>query len=280
MSDSDCESLENAVCINHFCQCNGSKFCEEKLQTKVTKLGENCKIEADCNIKHSVCEDGKCKCEDGRVGSTDVRTCLKVADGLGSDCEDRVQCFTKIPHTICKNEKCACQEKTHQFNGTCFEDIALGQKCNHPGECTITPFAKCMDGECICKEGYVPNSAATKCLEIANRINDPCYEDIQCITKFGPAICKQGFCMCEDMYKFKLAKGICIRDILLDEACQFNTDCKSIDQESRLECILGKCKCRSEYVEKLGSCTSSAAYILEHTMLVIFLSIMHIHVFQ
>jgi len=256
-NDDDCKGFLHGVCNYPFCECNGTKFCEDKVLTIVTKIGETCKLDAECNIEHSMCKDNKCACQEHRVGSSDRKKCLTVADALGSTCEDSIQCYTKVPHSGCQNDRCVCQQQMHEYKGACYRDVALGGKCQGIGECSTTIFSNCTQEICTCKHGYVPNKANNRCLEIQRKISGPCYEDLQCSTVLGKAICKESYCQCAELYQFKAAKGTCVRDMLLGEICENHTDCHGPEQgESRSECILGKCKCRSEFYEEHGYCTS------------------------
>ncbi|XP_030762654.1 uncharacterized protein LOC115887380 [Sitophilus oryzae] len=67
--------------------------------------------------------------------------------------------------------------------------------------------------------------------------------------------------------------GSCYRNVVLGEICINHTDCHGIEPgPSRLECILGECKCQSEYVEHYGFCSSDGfrtSNIVELTLLCI-----------
>ncbi|XP_050313433.1 prion-like-(Q/N-rich) domain-bearing protein 25 [Anthonomus grandis grandis] len=257
ITDSDCSDIKNAKCVSFVCACDNNQTCAEPIvESKiVTKLDGICTTSADCNIEYSECKEGMCKCKSGKIGSEDQRRCLTISTGLGSSCQEAVQCYTKVPLSHCQVDKCTCQENTHDYNGKCYKNVELDGTCAHIGECSVTTFARCIENKCTCEDGYIPNNSSTKCLEIAKKPNDICYEDIQCKKNLGRAVCKQGFCQCEELFQFKKSKGICVRDLQIDELCDDHSDCRGIEEgESRLECILGTCKCRSTFVEDLGFC--------------------------
>ncbi|XP_076253327.1 uncharacterized protein LOC143191805 isoform X3 [Rhynchophorus ferrugineus] len=212
-TDIDCEDIENGTCENFMCSCGNTRNCVNKNKVMVTKIGENCTTVDDCNIEGSLCINGKCACHKGNVASQDQRTCLKIATGLGSTCKDRVQCQAAVSHSTCQNDKCDCEEQMHQYNGSCYRNVGLGKDCEQQGECSAVTFAECVAGVCVCRDGYVRSLKSEKCLAIAAKIDAPCYEDVQCSTRFGKAICKTGHCQCEELYNFKQSRNVCVRDM-------------------------------------------------------------------
>lgn len=74
--DEDCAHLEGGSCIDRLCVCNGTRFCTDKILTIVTKIGEACKVNEECNIDNSECVNKKCTCLPGYVASHSGKTCL------------------------------------------------------------------------------------------------------------------------------------------------------------------------------------------------------------
>lgn len=48
---------------------------------------------------------------------------MLVSEGIGSSCEDSVQCFSKTEFSGCQRNKCVCQQHTHEYNGSCYRDV-------------------------------------------------------------------------------------------------------------------------------------------------------------
>lgn len=74
---SHCHHLKNAVCVNSYCNCNGTKFCVSNFEQKVLKLGQKCKSSSDCLIRNSECLEGKCRCQEGTAADISGRKCTK-----------------------------------------------------------------------------------------------------------------------------------------------------------------------------------------------------------
>ncbi|XP_019753660.1 prion-like-(Q/N-rich) domain-bearing protein 25 isoform X3 [Dendroctonus ponderosae] len=184
---SDCHHLKNAVCMDDYCNCNGSKFCVSNLEQRLLKLGENCESSSDCLIENSVCQERKCRCIEGTAAGIDGRKCikgqesvlnannqcnnegcqckagyvsnlastecLKIAEELYSACAEDVQCLSKFENSICHEGLCRCNEsfKYDAIDNMCSKDLSFITGSLNESD-SRTPTG-CVDG--ICKEQEV-----------------------------------------------------------------------------------------------------------------------------
>ncbi|KAL3276332.1 hypothetical protein HHI36_011716 [Cryptolaemus montrouzieri] len=271
IEDAECEYV-NGTCINNYCKCSNSFNCKLSTQAIVNKLEERCQSTRDCNIAHAICnEKRECSCKKDFLASQNKRKCLRAASGLGGSCEESVQCYTNIPSTGCHENKCVCQQHMHEHNGSCYKNVRLGDPCQLHGECSLTSYTKCLKSKCECTENYVANGL--ECLLKANSINFTCFEDIQCQFQLSHgAECSSGVCRCKDLFHFKASSNQCVHDILLNENCRSHYECHQPGTgPSRLECVLGVCKCKSPYLEENGYCISSSTSAIFFKSIVLFL---------
>ncbi|CAH1971230.1 unnamed protein product [Acanthoscelides obtectus] len=198
---------------------------------------------------------------------------------MGSSCIEDVQCYTKTAHTVCRDNKCDCHEHMHHHNGTCYNNVALSQACTTELECSLTHAAFCLRGKCSCLDSHAPNRNATKCLPVALGHGASCEDDVQCtVTLGGASECHQGTCTCKEMYQLKASIGKCVRDMLLGDTCAEVSDCHEPFEgnTTRLECILGVCKCQPSYVEVDGFCINSSGKEASSIILCVVLSVLFI----
>ncbi|XP_018580304.1 prion-like-(Q/N-rich) domain-bearing protein 25 [Anoplophora glabripennis] len=263
-----------------FCICNSSKICIGKTGVVVTKVGLECVRNNDCKIEQAECSDGKCMCKTEHVASPDEKTCLKISEGIGSSCEDSVQCYSKIQFSGCQHNKCVCQQHTHEYNGSCYRDVELDQNCNNDGECAFVPFSECLNSKCSCMKRYVASIKGSRCLPLAEGLRSSCVDNAQCTEILGSGSeCSKGICDCKEMYQFNNKTNKCIIDILLGEICQKHSDChEPLREASRLECILGECKCKSFYTEVNGYCISSSENQI-HSLIIIIFHVVFLRIF-
>ncbi|XP_019880581.2 prion-like-(Q/N-rich) domain-bearing protein 25 [Aethina tumida] len=256
-NNEDCRDV-GGVCVNEFCKCGDQPFCSEQTTILVNKIGESCTDNRECNVEHSQCTEGKCECMKDMVPTPNQKTCLKMSTGLGGECEDSVQCSAKTPSSHCQENKCVCQQHMHGHNGSCYKTVDLGQRCAETNECIKTEHSRCVEAKCTCEEEYV--AGAAKCLIKAKGIDSPCSEDVQCVITLGSGSqCFNGYCRCKELFQVKNSTGKCVQDMLLGDKCETNADCHQPGSgESRLECILGDCKCKSDYQQFDGYCLSSS----------------------
>lgn len=157
-----------------------------------------------------------------------------------------------------------------------FLFLALGLPCTRDEECSHTDFSSCRSDVCDCNQDYVKSKTDLKCLLKSQNFSSLCYEDIQCSSSFGfGSICDNGLCSCTELHQYKASINKCVLDarkssfvelpkdlitifLGLGEECSTHTDCHQPGHgESRLECIIGICKCKPDYFEDEGYCISS-----------------------
>ncbi|XP_023026079.2 uncharacterized protein isoform X1 [Leptinotarsa decemlineata] len=259
--DEECEHLENATCIDYICNCNGTNLCTEKSITVVTRIGANCSRNSDCNIEFSRCGNNVCACKELYVASPDQKRCLEVSSGLGASCEDSVQCYDRVPHSGCQNNKCVCQQQMHKYQGLCYRNVELGQNCGSDAECSATHFSKCINSTCSCIDGFVASTRGSRCLPVVDGEHAPCVDNVQCTATMGESSeCADAFCQCKDLYQVKNSTKKCVRDMVLGDICVNHSDCHGPNPGlSRLECVLGVCKCKPFFQEIKGYCISEAS---------------------
>ncbi|KAF2879768.1 hypothetical protein ILUMI_26411 [Ignelater luminosus] len=242
-------------CVDNVCVCK-DKMCEEPtIEVVVTKIGKDCKESLECKIEQSFCnEKGKCDCITNTVASEDKRKCLNVSYLIGSFCQENAQCASL--NGICKEGKCGCPEDMHISKGICFKTVMLGLPCKKDEECSHTEFSNCKSHVCVCNQDYVKSKTDLKCLLKSQNFSSSCTEDIQCLSSFGlGSICDNGLCLCTELHQYKASINKCVLDARLGEQCSSHTDCHQPGRgESRLECFLGVCKCKSDYFEDEGYC--------------------------
>ncbi|XP_044757282.1 prion-like-(Q/N-rich) domain-bearing protein 25 [Coccinella septempunctata] len=271
--DGDCTHY-NGFCLDGFCKCNNSTFSCKLNQdsTLVNKIGESCQSTNECNLDSAFCgKNNTCVCEDGYLPSENKMKCLRTATRLGDDCEESAQCYSGIPSTGCHKDKCVCQPHMHEFNGSCYKNVGLGETCQLIEECSMTPHATCVKTKCQCRENYVSNG--TVCLIKANGINFTCDADLQCKAQLGEGSeCSYGSCKCKEVFHFKASINQCVHDILLNEQCGEHRDCHQPGTgPSRLECLVGVCKCKSPYLEEGGFCINSSTSVVVIRSIILFL---------
>ncbi|KAJ8972206.1 hypothetical protein NQ317_019831 [Molorchus minor] len=199
-NNNDCQHLVNSTCEKDgFCICEGSRFCNKRiLRNYLTKIGENCTEDMECNIENAECStDKKCACKPNYVNSTNEEKCLR--NGIGDNCEDNIQCFTQITNSVCQQNTCVCQHDTHVYEGSCYKTVDFGEICERDEECSLTNFTKCKESRCACREDYVKN-----------KIGSDCISDVQCTRSLGGgAACINGHCDCKEIYQYKNTTNSC-----------------------------------------------------------------------
>ena len=188
--------------------------------------------------------------------------------GIGS-----ISCRTGMPNTHCSFEgehitgrRCRCNFgpfwPKSDLSG-CYVRETLGEPCNMPSnvnDCQwIVENSICVDGRCICDEGYRETEDGKQC--VPRVINDRCIADVDC-KLIRNATCSSGCpscsCACKTGYvsaddgKRCLARKIgdacdnhldCIA-VIVNSQCQFVSDC---DVANDATCVRSVCECKRGY---------------------------------
>lgn len=180
--DSDCAGFDtkNFTCSDQYCECDGSRFCIHPNKAGLNKLEESCSTDSDCMIENSVCEKGKCQCEEDKVASLDKRSCLINSTLSFWFLNIFTLGLISAPKDTCTN----CSELVNT----------------------------CTEGQCSCENGFVPNSDSTQCLKNAVTIHDFCEEDVQCSATFVNAVCINTSCQCQKSFRFNSTAQTCVKN--------------------------------------------------------------------
>ncbi|GLV31423.1 hypothetical protein CBL_07185 [Carabus blaptoides fortunei] len=263
-------------CVNNTCICVDKSGCLKRSgrsMSAVTEIGVECTEDKQCNIQHSTCSDEKCVCKEDYVPSSDKRTCLEISGGLTQNCQEDIQCLTKIQFSICdkKTNKCVCDEIHHRNKFRCWPNVYLGGTCKREEECSYIKFARCGTMYCECMEGYVPATDKQHCLPIANTTNLECEEADQCRNLYGEgAICHHNVCDCDAVHRVANSSGCPSR---LNKPCSDIIECQSYSDDFSMQCTEGKCECAPPYLEEDGYCNGTAT--ISSTVPVFILLLIH-----
>ncbi|XP_066155526.1 uncharacterized protein [Euwallacea fornicatus] len=254
-NDSDCQSLENAVCIEDYCNCNGSKVCANILELKVTKLGEQCRQSSNCHIEHSVCLNQICQCITGMVPSLNKKECLEESSG---NCTKFGNCSqpiaTDCPKGFVQNsESTKCLEIPLILQSLCQEDAQCSEQFGN---------AICINStSCQCQPSYQYNNISGKCTNL--EIN--CREDKDCLNNEQE----------EDFNSFSCVMGVCKSCFEDAELCKSHAETapclepscngSSANVESGT-CNPGRCECPEERQFCVNSAMAETVQIVRHPL--------------
>ncbi|KAF4517632.1 hypothetical protein B566_EDAN002863 [Ephemera danica] len=96
------------------------------------------------------------------------------------------------------------------LRGSCTDEI-LDHKCTNETDC-VSPNSTCIDGTCVCKEGFIEVVYPSRCLPVPESKEERCEDDNQCTEAFtlGSFCGEGGFCDCHPNYHF--SGGLCLRN--------------------------------------------------------------------
>ncbi|KAK9887579.1 hypothetical protein WA026_023385 [Henosepilachna vigintioctopunctata] len=104
-------------------------------------------------------------------------------------------------------------------------------------------------------------------------LGKPCqlFGECSLVTNAG---CVNSNCQCDNNYisNGTASSNKCVQDILLNEVCSKHSDCHQPGAgPSRMECVVGVCKCKSPYLEESGICLSSSTSVVFFKSVMLFL---------
>ncbi|XP_053372547.1 low-density lipoprotein receptor-related protein 1B-like isoform X2 [Mercenaria mercenaria] len=213
VSKSSCRKGE-CRCINGYMAENNNTVCQKRI------IGDPCDTDLDCSaaVFRSLC-NGTCKCEDGYDANpiTNLRTCVKSPQKLLDTCSFDEQCFRLDNISSCGNlhgfesriKSCVCElgyfvryDQVEQ--GHCYEPRLIGDYCENRAWCQFGDNVHCVDNECTCRPGHIPNATYNGCVHLPEAVGDFCRIDSHC-DKIPHSECYVGeqnnTCQCHYKYK-------------------------------------------------------------------------------
>lgn len=237
-TNADCDSCSS--CVDNLCVsiCDDDEFCEDA----------QCK---ECNDANpcpdgKVCVNGRCECPSG-LFLNDKGQCVPCLP------ENTPNCFICTPDGLIPVE---C------VDGVCDPETGDCVDCIGGGDCG--PNEKCLDGECVCKDGFVRNPVTGECEPAPECDKDSDCPDCEECNQFGTCepiqcpdgqVCVDGECKtpcdngvdCPDGYGCDPDTGFCEKCSdqdcttaecarLLGCECNSSGDCVDSDNCDRSEC--------------------------------------------
>ncbi|CAB3369023.1 Hypothetical predicted protein [Cloeon dipterum] len=206
-------------------------------------IGGACPVNGNCPYENSNCVDNICQCNDGFVGSIDKKSCLKKAEKLNDECQERAQC-SNIVSAICNTVvgECRCVS-THVPSldlSTCLKKVSgLNTPCEQSDQCT-TSNAQCLGGLCTCKDNFV--QGGNFCLEKIDTLGEGCRISAQCTPANSVCVAEQLICDCETEFVRSENNKTCLPLVDFGEPCLELAQCTLT--EGDVTCSSeGKCAC-------------------------------------
>ena len=207
-------------------------------------LGDSCRFDAHCRslVSNSKCHKSKCVCQAGYVAkgkrrciaihtTTTITTTIQFDSALDDPCQSDINCIGLVENAICLNGICVCQEgyvPIGRFScipedittiptttSTLIFDSGLGDFCQSSINCAgLVGNALCVNGICVCREGYVANgrfscileertttpSTTTMSIYYDSLLGDSCQSNDNCDGLVANAICLDDTCVCRNGY--------------------------------------------------------------------------------
>lgn len=236
---SDC--LEKFGTSKLVCQCKSEAITgpggSQRCLKKATFVGDSCEIIDQCllSLGRSHCTANTCQCYPDSNPSADKTKCV-IKAGLGKICEDDGQC-SHIPTTgsaTCQpidpgfpqdGSICACKPGYSQAPGgqeMCIRVAGLiGDPCQaDDSQCSGIPDSVCdlLTKTCQCdpSKDLVAHPDRIKCLPVANKLEDSCEHQVQCMPGQSECIIANGTiigqCLCRpgQFVESRLNPGNCV----------------------------------------------------------------------
>jgi hypothetical protein len=225
-TNADCDSCSS--CVDNLCVsiCDADEFCEDG-QCK------ECNDSTPCP-DDKVCVNGECVCPAG-LFLNDKGQCVPCLP------ENTPNCFICTPDGLIPVE---C------VDGVCDPETGDCVDCIGGGDCE--PNEKCLDGDCVCKDGFVRNPVTGECEPAPECDNDSdCPACEQC-NQYGfcePIECPEGQVCVDGECKTPCENGVdcpdgygCNPDTGFCEKCE-DQDCSTPNCEKLLGCECSNNQC-------------------------------------
>ncbi|XP_018392720.1 PREDICTED: tenascin-like [Cyphomyrmex costatus] len=179
--------IKNTFCEYGFCSCGLHHHANPDNSSCLpsAKLDEHCNSDDECIVQNSKCIHNRCDCELNYVLAKDDQRCLKAASWIGEKCEQQSQCQLFLKHSQCGVSKtCDCVAGSHRRGHRCFVDVELGGRCETHHHCITTTLkdsnstwkskVDCINGFCICTEGYTLMEELQDCVQFSDNGTTRC----------------------------------------------------------------------------------------------------------
>ncbi|XP_044590447.1 prion-like-(Q/N-rich) domain-bearing protein 25 [Cotesia glomerata] len=230
-----------AVCSSsgRKCICRDGYF-EIKRGTCVLQLKEICRIDRQCRIPNSVCDDGYCECEPGFLNIANNQ-CVLIESSVRSCYNNHRNCRLFTNAKYLKNGQYVCTEYRVEINTTACAAWS-GRFCTNGDQCG-SKYSVCVNNECQCKLKYVSHS------DIDCRtpfIGMTCNYDSYCKKFIKNSLCLNKICICGNNYSE--INGKCLPKLLV--SCSDKEPCAPKNSF----CIDEKCHCNIQYIQQEDEC--------------------------
>ncbi|XP_043526043.1 prion-like-(Q/N-rich) domain-bearing protein 25 [Frieseomelitta varia] len=159
---------------------------------------------------------------------------------IGERCERDRNC---IPHAFCRSQMtCLCDQyySPTPDNSMCI--ASAGLSCTKDSVCRSMTNAMCRQGVCACKDSYILDiNNSSNCISRPLVVGDRCQRTDECQDVFDRAMCINGRCQCITSYHFVNETGKCVPTRFLYNLCTESYECRSLHNETVLECRNGEC---------------------------------------
>ncbi|KAF2884044.1 hypothetical protein ILUMI_22162 [Ignelater luminosus] len=222
-----------------------------------------CSENSPCLAPNAKCTNNICECPFGHVFSLDYRSCLPIAVGIDTDCEDDNQCSWLLGRHRCNRNKCECDEGWKYYNGRCNQPVGLNQSCTYDVECYngADILATVCNGVCVCNKGYYLRGNYD-CRPETTVIgpNDYCSLDSDC--KTTNTVCLNSHCTLKKETTIKMLEKDAQKEDLVtqikvsedyDIDCTKDEDCSSL-QNGICYQLTKKCICKRGYFLSGNTC--------------------------
>ncbi|XP_076280518.1 uncharacterized protein LOC143209115 [Lasioglossum baleicum] len=256
---SHASAIEYSECKNEKWNCAVGRVASENNRNclKATKkFKDSCLHNKQCSLfgPDSVCEDGKCVCNENSHFVESELFCWRKK-GLDEQCQSDFDCYIDgmQGNLSCINSVCACPDGTHvNSNRTdCLENyVGIGSNCTGDGDCQ-PENSECQENLCACKEDYI-SASFKSCIPVVS-FGQPCETDIQCSTTVPNAVCLGNdeadaykTCRCIQNHHYRFNR--CNLRRVLGESCKNLGECYLNSNEDRVTCKKDRCTCDYGYV--------------------------------
>ncbi|MBO4349447.1 MAG: hypothetical protein J6A01_00675 [Proteobacteria bacterium] len=236
-NNSKCQD-EVCICTGGFVNVNG--ICVDPTDNE--HCGAQDGIPGEKCGDHSTCKSGVCVCTDNYVMVDGI--CIDPNNNEHCGATEGVDGVNCVENSNCINGQCVCIEDYAMCDGKCIESKVSNNYCGARGTCDDPDIASenyqgekcdnsadCVEGECVCDEGYV--KCGKECIN-PSLSNTHCGAKGDCNSEDPKSDHYQG-AVCED--DLMCGDGICRHlNGCIDNACSLN-DCINTNEKCGMQCM-------------------------------------------